>query len=113
MMFYYIDTIEQVKPAEDFPMTVNEYGARQVQKNTDGTAMPLDQVLSKFYKKLSDVSADLVTISDDKKHYYMDIKIVNSDGGIEKKDKVGTRVEPEKKPEPEPEPEPEPTPEEE
>lgn len=99
-MFYYIDTIEQVKAAEDFPLTVNEYGARAIQKLEDGTAMPLDQVLSKFYKKLSDVSADLVTISDDKKHYYMDIKIVNSDGGIEKKDKVGTRVEPEKKSEP-------------
>ena len=107
MMFYYIDTIEQVKAAEDNPLTVNEYGAREICKikdeQGDSVPMPLDQVLSKFYKKLSDVSADLVTISDDKKHYYMDIKIVNSDGGIEKKDKVGTRVEAEKKPQPEPE----------
>ena len=102
MIFYYIDTIEQVKAKDDFPLTVNEYGARAIQKLEDGTAMPLDQVLSKFYKKLSDVSADLVTIGEDKNHYYMDIKIVNSDGGIEKKDKVGTRVEPEKKEEPEP-----------
>lgn len=103
MIFYYIDTIEQVKAKDDFPLTVNEYGARAIQKLEDGTAMPLDQVLSKFYKKLSDVSADLVTIGEDKNHYYMDIKIVNSDGGIEKKDKVGTKVEPEKKEEPTPE----------
>jgi len=104
MVFYYIDTIEQVKAKEDFPLTVNEYGKREICKLEDGTAMPLDQVLSKFYKKLSDVSADLITIGEDKNHYYMDIKVVNSDGGIEKKDKVGTRVEPEKKPEPQPEP---------
>ena len=28
MLFYYIDTIEQVVAADDFPWTVNEYGAR-------------------------------------------------------------------------------------
>lgn len=105
MMFYYIDTIEQVKASEESPLNVNEYGTREICKikdeQGDSVPMPLDQVLSKFYKKLSDVSADLVTISEDKKHYYMDIKVVNSEGGIEKKDKVGTRVEIEKKPEPE------------
>ena len=99
MMFYYIDTIEQVKPAENATMNINEYGKREICKLSDGSAMPLDQVLSKFYKKLSDVSADLVTISEDKNHYYMDIKIINSDGKIEKKDMVGTRQEVEPKPE--------------
>ena len=98
MMFYYIDTIEQVEAAEDFPWTVNEYGARSIYKDTT-----IDEVASKYYKKLSDVSADLKTISPEKKHYYMDIKIVNSDGGIEMKAKVGTRVEPEKREQPAPE----------
>ena len=97
MMFYYIDTIEQVKASEESEFNINEYGKREIEKNSDGTAMVLDQVLSKYYKKLSDVSTDLVTISEEKKHYYMDIKIVNSDGGIEKKDKVGTRQEVERK----------------
>ena len=101
MMFYYIDTIEQVKPAENVTMNINEYGKREICKLSDGSATPLDQVLSKFYKKLSDVSADLVTLSEGKKHYYMDIKIVNSDGGVEKKDKVGTRQPVEPVPEPE------------
>jgi hypothetical protein len=99
MVYYYIDTIEQVKAKDDNDMNINEYGKRDIQKLSDGTAMPLDQVLSKFYKKLSDVSADLITIGEDKNHYYMDIKIVNSDGKIEKKDMVGTRQEVEPKPE--------------
>lgn len=84
-MIYYIDTIEQVKGTEEG--TINEYGNRQQWK------LPMEQVLAKYYKKLSDVSADLVTISDDKNHYYMDIKIVNSLGGIEKKDVIGQYVE--------------------
>lgn len=83
-MFYYIDTIEQVKGSEEG--TINEYGKREQWK------LPLEQVEAKFYKKLSDVSADLVTIDDSKNHYYMDIKIVNSKGGIEKKDVVGSYV---------------------
>ena len=81
-MIYYIDTIEQTKGSEEG--TINEYGNRQQWK------LPIEQVEAKFYKKLSDVSADLVSIGDDKKHYYMDIKIVNSLGGILKKDSVGT-----------------------
>ena len=80
-MIYYIDTIEQTKGSEEG--TINEYGKREQWK------LPLEQVLSKYYKKLSDVSADLVVIGENKNHYYMDIKIVNSLGGIEKKDVVG------------------------
>ena len=80
-MIYYIDTIEQVKAEND---AVNEYGARQQWK------LDYQQVLAKYYKKLSDVSAD---IGDDKNHYYMDIRIVDSTGGVLKKDKVGAYVE--------------------
>ncbi len=101
MMFYYIDTIEQVKAAEDFPYTVNEYGGRSKYAET------LEEVQARYFKKLSDVSADLVSIDESKNHYYMDIKIVNSDGGIEEKKQIGVRQEVEPKPEPEPEPEPE------
>lgn len=77
-MIYYIDTIEQTKTEEN---GVNEYGARQKWD------LDYQQVLAKYYKKLSDVSAD---IGEDKNHYYMDIRIVDSTGGVLKKDKVGT-----------------------
>ena len=96
MDIFYIDTIEQVKAAEDFPYTINEYGARKQYKET------LEQVESRYFQKLSEVSNDLISIDESKNHYYMDIKIVNSDGGIERKDKVGKKQEVEKKPEPTP-----------
>ena len=47
-MFYYIDTIEQVKGTEEG--TINEYGKREQWK------LPLEQVYAKYYKKLSDVT---------------------------------------------------------
>lgn len=86
-MFYYIDTIEQVKGAEEG--AINEYGKREIVKNSDGTPAPLETVESKYFKKLSDVSADLVTIDESKSHYYMDIRIVDTTGGVVKKDSVG------------------------
>ena len=82
-MIYYIDTIEQVNADEG----INEYGKREQWK------LPLEQVEAKFYKKLSDVSADLISIDESKKHYYMDIRIVDSTGGVLKKDVVGARQE--------------------
>ena len=99
-MYYYIDTIEQTKKKDEqgqvIEGAVNEYGAREICKTKDSQGnvipMPFDQVMSKFFKKLSDVSADLVSIDDSKNHFYMDIKIVNSKGGIEKKDSVGQYV---------------------
>ena len=81
-MRYYIDTIEQVKGDEG---AVNEYGKREIQ-NEDKS---YEEVLSAYYVKLGNVAND---IGEGKNHYYMDIKITNSDGGIEKKDKVGERV---------------------
>ena len=79
-MIYYIDTIEQTKGDEG---AINEYGKREQHK------LPLEQVEAKFYKKLSDVSADLISIDESKKHYYMDIRIVDTTGGVLKKDSVG------------------------
>lgn len=74
-MKYYIQTIEQIKGETEG--TYTEYG--NTEKVND------EQVaLSKFYKKLSDVSAAL-----GKTHVFMDIKIVNSIGGCVKKDSVG------------------------
>lgn len=80
-MNYYIDTIEQVKGEEEG--TVNEYGKRS-KEGSD-----LNVVLSKFFKKLSDVSND---IGEGKNHYFMDIRIVDSNGGVIKKDRLGKRV---------------------
>ena len=84
-MYYYIDTIEQTKGSEEG--AINEYGKREQWK------LPLEQVDAKFYKKLSDVSADLISIDESKNHYFMDIRIVDSTGGVIKKDAVGTRQE--------------------
>lgn len=75
-MNYYIDTIEQVKGTEEG--SINEYGGR-LKEGTD-----LNAVLAKYYKKLSDVSADI-----GKNHYYMVIKIVDTTGGVVKEDKLG------------------------
>lgn len=77
-MKFYIDTIEQIKGETEG--TYTEYGGREKVAD-EQTAM------SKFYKKLSDVSADL-----GKNHSYMDIKIVNSLGGIIKKDSIGEYI---------------------
>ena len=81
-MRYYIDTIEQVKGDEG---AVNEYGKREIQ-NEDKS---YEEVLSAYYVKLGNVAND---IGEGKNHYYMDIKIIDSDGGVLKKDKVGQRV---------------------
>lgn len=80
-MAFYIDTIEQVK-AED---GVNEYGKREKQNGT------YEQALSAYYTKLSNVSNDIITEdTPDKNHYFMDIRIVDSKGGVKKKDRVGS-----------------------
>lgn len=78
---YYIDTIEQTKNEETGKL--NEFGKREKWD------LPLEQVQAKFYKKLSDVSADLISIDPSKKHYYMDIRIVDTTGGVLQKDSVG------------------------
>lgn len=78
---YYIDTIEQVKGTEEG--TLNVYGKREQWK------LPYEQVQAKYYKKLSDVSADLVTIDDTKNHYFMDIRIVDYKGAVLEKKTIG------------------------
>lgn len=81
-MRYYIDTIEQTKGEND---SVNEYGKREIQSADKS----YEEVLSAYYVKLGNVAND---IGEGKNHYYMDIKIIDSDGGVLKKDKVGQRV---------------------
>lgn len=99
-MFYYIDTVEQVKKKDEQGQVIeginegiNEYGKREIQKDSDGNPLAYAQVESKFFKKLSDVSADLVEIDESKNHYYMDIRIVDTTGGVLKKESVGQKVE--------------------
>lgn len=76
-MQYYINTIEQIISDGG---KYSEYGATE--KVADYTT-----ALSKFYTKLSNVSADI-----GKKHTYMHIRIVNSEGFENKADTVGTYV---------------------
>lgn len=76
-MIYYIFAIEQIiKDGE-----LSEY-------NTQEKVADSQLAMSKFYKKLSDVSNDI-----GKNHTWMDIRILNSIGGMVKHDKVGEYVE--------------------
>ena len=72
-MKYYIHTIEQITKDGE----ISEY-SKSEKVDDYSTA------LSKYYKKLSDVSADL-----GKNHTYMNISIMNSTGNVLKKDEVG------------------------
>lgn len=83
-MRYYIDTIEQIKGEEEG--TYTEYGKREIQP----ASKTFEEVESVFFTKLASVSND---IGEGKSHTFMDIKIVNSVGGIEKKDVVGKYME--------------------
>ena len=73
-MRYYVDTIEETKSGDEY----SEYGKRVSKATYDGA-------LSAFYDGLS-------TVSKSKAHVYFDIKIVDSNGGILKKDKIGEYV---------------------
>lgn len=72
-MKYYIHTIEQITKDKE----ISEYSKSEKVED-------YSTALSKYYKKLSDVSADL-----GKAHTYMNISIMNSTGSIMKKDEVG------------------------
>lgn len=76
-MQFYVNTIEQIVDSEG---NYSEYSKSE--KVAD-----FNSALSKFYKKLSDVSADI-----DKNHTYMHIQIVNSEGFVNKTEIIGTYV---------------------
>lgn len=77
-MKYYINTIEQI--INDDKKTYAEYGASE-KVNDDTTAF------TKYYTKLANVSADI-----GKKHTYMYIQIINSDGFVLKTEKIGSYI---------------------
>lgn len=76
-MKYYVDTIEQIKGEEEG--TYTEYGKREIKADYNAA-------LVAFYDKLKNVSNSAV-------HAWLDIKIVNSEGGCLKKDSIGSYVE--------------------
>lgn len=76
-MKYYLDTIEQIKGEEEG--TYTEYGKRE-KKDDYQTA------LTAFYDKLKNVSNST-------QHVFLDIRIVNSQGGCVKKDFIGKYIE--------------------
>lgn len=76
-MKYYLDTIEQIKGDEEG--TYTEYGKREIKAD-------YQTALTAFYTKLTNASNSA-------SHVWLDIKIVNSQGGIEKKDTIGKYVE--------------------
>ena len=100
MKFYYIEKIEQVKATEDSPYTINEFASKTAQKNKDNTPMIYNEVYSKYCEAKKNVSADLIEDDPNNNHYYMSIKIVDSDDNVYEKKKLGTRQEVELKPQP-------------
>jgi hypothetical protein len=76
-MKFYLDTIEQIRGEEEGTFT--EYGKRE-QKADEKSA------LTAFYTKLTNVS-------NSESHVYLDIKIVNSEGGCIKRDTLGAYIE--------------------
>ncbi len=80
-MAFYVDKIEQVVGTEETP--INEYGGRTKFGTYEGA-------LTKFYTDLGNVSNDLVEVDPTKKHYFMDIRIVDGLGGVVKRDSIGT-----------------------
>lgn len=77
-MKYYIVAIEQI---------ITEEGKYSEYMSTPEKVDDKNLALSKYFTKLSNVSADL-----GKNHTYMDIRILNSFGGEEKRDTIGTYV---------------------
>lgn len=75
-MKYYLDTIEQIKGENEGEYT--EYGKREIKAD-------YQTALTAFYTKLTNVSNSAA-------HVWLDIKIVNSKGGIEKKDYIGQYI---------------------
>lgn len=76
-MKYYVVTIEQVH---------NDKGLGEYATKSD--AMTLKSARTTFYDKCSSVNKDL----SESGHTFMDIKILNSEGGIEKRDTLGEYV---------------------
>lgn len=76
-MAYYLDTIEQIHGEEEG--TYVEYGKRE-KKEDYNTA------LTAFYTKL-------MNVSNSQSHVFLDIRIVNSEGGCLKKDSIGQYIE--------------------
>lgn len=76
-MKFYLDTIEQLYGETEGTFT--EYGKREIKAD-------YNTALTAFYTKL-------MNVSNSSSHVYMDIKIVNSEGGIVKKDVIGSYVE--------------------
>ena len=83
-MRYYIDTIEQVKGQEEG--TINEYGLRTIQPVNS----TFEEVEAAYFTKLANVAND---IGEGKNHYYMSIKIVDSNDKILEKKQLGAYVE--------------------
>ena len=83
-MFFYVNSIEQGRNTdEQGNVKLYEYSGSK-QYSTEKTA------ISAFYDKLAAVNKDL---SDNLGHTFMDIKVVNSLGGVIKKDQIGEYVE--------------------
>lgn len=83
-MAFYLDKIEQVKGTEEG--IINEYGSRTKQAT-------YESALTAFYTSLGNVANDLVEADPTKNHYFMDIRIVDSKGGVLKRDSIGTHRE--------------------
>ena len=81
-MKYYVVAIEQVYGEDG---KVNEYMPKETPVFTDK-----NKAESKFFTRLGEIANNLGTETG--KHAYANLRILNSEGGLEKDEKVGTYV---------------------
>ena len=81
-MKYYVVAIEQVYGTDG---KINEYMPKETPVFTDK-----DKAQSKFFTRLGEIANNLGT--EPNNHAYANLRILNSEGGLEKEDKIGTYV---------------------
>ena len=81
-MKYYVVSIEQIYDKDG---NLAEYAGQPTKHNS------LEDALTKFYTKCAEIVNSLGT--EPNNHTYADIRILNSYGGEEKRDTIGTYVE--------------------
>lgn len=80
-MKYYVVTIEQIYDKDG---NLSEYSSKPEKKND------LESALTYFYTRCAEIVNSLGTEPND--HTFADIRILNSEGGEEKRDKIGAYI---------------------
>ena len=81
-MKYYVVAIEQIYDKDG---QLSEYAGQPTKHNS------LEDALTKYYTKCAEIANSLGT--EPNNHTYANLRVLNSEGGLEKLDTIGTYVE--------------------